>query len=714
MLRALLQYFRPYRARLIPVFLASILETCFNAGIPLSVKFIIDRALVDRNQRMLLLIIAALAAGAVIVSVTSLGRDYLYAKIVGQIVQSVRQRMFEHLQRLSMAFYARAEAGDVMSRFSNDVSAVETGLAAGVSWGLQPLLDLLLSAVLVFLLEWRLALIGIVMCPLCILGPRLFAKKATDASVAKQEHESRIMSLLQETLTAPAVVRAFNLQDTVIDRFRGRNQRLFGAGLRMGLLTSIMERSANFGTLFLQVVVMGISGYLTFLGVITVGTFAAFQTLFVSLSYSFMYLAQYTPNLVNATGGMIHMEELLKEKPGVEEPAVTVDLSPLREALEFRDVHFSYTRDRRNLDDVSLTISSGTSVAFVGPSGSGKSTMLNLLLRFYDPDSGAVLYDGTDLRQAKQTSLRAQTSVVFQENTLFNASIRENIRMAKPGAGDAEVEAAARAAEIHDFIVSLPQSYDTLCGERGGRFSGGQRQRIAIARAMLRNPSILLLDEATSALDPATEQALNTTFDCLARGRTMISVTHRLRTVVNMDRIFVLDRGTIAESGTHRELLSNNGLYAHLWQKQNGVHVDADTGRATVDESLLAEIPLLARTSPATRTALKAWFRTERFNDGYQIILQGDAGDRLYIIARGTVEVLRDNAKQLLAKLGDGDYFGEMALLSNEPRNATVRAVGPCVCLSLERDRFQQLLIEEPGLRREIEQMAAARAGAQA
>lgn len=713
MFRALLQYFRPYRTRLIPVFLASILETCFNAQIPLSVKFMIDRALLSRNERLMLLIIAALAGSAVLISVTSLGRDYLYGKIVGEVVTSLRQRMFEHLQRLSMAFFARAEAGDVMSRFSNDIGAVETGLAAGVSWGLQPLLDLLLSAVLVFLLEWRLALIGILLCPLCILGPRLFAKKATGASVAKQEHESRIMTSLQETLTAPAVVRAFNLQEAFIEKFRDRNQLLFGASLRMGFLTSLMERTANFGTLFLQAVVMGISGWFTFQGVITVGTFAAFQALFVSLSYSFMYLAQYTPNLVNATGGMIHMDELLNEKPGVEEAALAVDLSPLQNAVEFRGIHFSYTGERRNLDDVTLTIPSGTSVAFVGPSGSGKSTMLNLLLRFYDPDSGEVLYDSTSLRAAKQTSLRSRTSVVFQENTLFNTTIRENILMSKPGAADAEVVAAARAAEIHDFIASLPQGYDTLCGERGSRFSGGQRQRIAIARAMLRNPSILLLDEATSALDPATEEAINTTFQHLARGRTMISVTHRLRSVVNMDLIFVMDRGALAESGTHRELLSANGIYARLWHKQNGVHVDDDTGRATVDESLLAEIPLLARTNRATRLALTAWFKTERFNDRYEIIRQGDAGDRLYIVARGNVDVYRDDSNQLLARLGDGDYFGEMALLSDEPRNATVRAVGSCVCLSLERDRFRQLLIEEPALRKEIEQMAAARAGAQ-
>lgn len=712
MLRPLLQFFRPYRVRLIPVILASVLEMFFNAQIPLSVKVLIDRALLGHNPRMMVLILGALAASTVVVSLTSVGRDYLFAKTVGQVITSLRQQMFEHLQRLSMSFYAGTEAGDVMSRFSNDITAVETGLAAGVAWGLQPLMDLLFSAGLVIALEWHLAAIGILLCPLCVLGPSLFSKRATKASVAKHEQESRIMSSLQETLMAPAAVRAFNLQELVVDRFRASNNLLFGASLRLGFMSSLMERSASFGTLFLQVVVMGISGYLAFRGEITLGTFAAFQALFVSLSYSFMYLAQYTPNLINAAGSVTRIEELLKEKPMVEDLPDAVELAPLREALELRGVYFSYSANGRHLDGITLRIPCGESVAFVGPSGSGKSTVLNLLLRFYDPDGGGVLFDGTDLRRATRVSLSEMTSVVFQESVLFNTTVLENIRMGKVGASDSEIEAAARAAEIHDFIASLPQGYDTICGERGSRFSGGQRQRIAIARAMLRDPSILVLDEATSALDPATEASINATFERLAEGRTMISVTHRLRTVVNADRIFVMDQGKLAESGTHGELLACNGLYARLWNKQSGVHVEAGSVRARVDGALLAAIPLLDGTSEATREELTAWFATERFEGGREIFRQGDPGDRLYIIAHGTVEVLHEESRQVLAELTDGDYFGEMALLSDEPRNATLRALGPCLCLTLQRDQFHQLMAREPLLREKIEQVAAARAAA--
>ena len=704
---------------MIPVVLASAFEMFFNAQIPMSVKFMIDRALLGHNERMMLVILGALAASTLVVSVSSLGRDYLYARIVSRVVASLRQRMFEHLQCLSMEFYARTDMGDVMSRFSNDIGSVETGLAAGVAWGLQPLLDLILSAALVFSLEWRLATLGILLCPVCVLGPRLLAKRATAASVVKQEHEGGILSALQETLLAPALVRAFNLQEPTVRKFRERNNLLVGASLRLGFMTSLMERSASFGTLCLQVMVMGLSGWLAFRGDITIGTFAAFQALFVSLSYSFMYLAQYTPNLISASGGLIRIEEILNEKPKVSDQPEAGALAPLSDAIELRDVTFGYQPGQPNLNHVSLRIARGESVAFVGPSGSGKSTVLSLLLRFYDPDSGAVLFDGVNLRDVTQASLRARTAVVFQESFLFNTTVRENIAVARPDATDEEIAAAARAAEIHDFISSLPEGYQTIAGERGGRFSGGQRQRIAIARAVLKNPAILVLDEATSALDASSEHAINATLERIAQGRTMISVTHRLRSVVHMDRIFLLDRGHLKEEGSHAELLESRGVYAELWRKQSVLHVSASgvageggDERARVDEDWLAELPLMKGVAPETLTEVAHWFGTEVLPADRVIVQQGDPGNHFYILARGIVEVSRvdpNGRSVVLAKLEDGDYFGEMALLSDQPRNATVRTLTPCVCLSLQRDLFERLLRREPELRAHVKRMAAAR-----
>jgi ATP-binding cassette subfamily B protein len=710
-LRSFLRYFRPYRISLIPVVLASMLEMFFNAQIPMSVKFMIDRALIGHDGRIMLLILGALIAGTVVVSVTSLGRDYLYAKITGRIISSIRQRLFEHLQTLSMEFYSRTEAGDVMSRFSNDIGSVETGLTAGVAWGLQPLMDLLISALLVFSLEWHLALLGTLLCPLCALGPSILARRATAASVEKQEHESRIMSSLQETLMAPALLRAFNLQEPTMKQFQDRNGQLFRASLRLGFMTSLMERSASFGTLFLQVVVMAISGVLAYRGTITIGTFASFQALFVSLSYSFMYLAQYAPSLIKAGGGLVRIGEILQEKPRVADAPDAVSQASFSDAIEVRDVTFGYRAEHPNLQHVSLRIARGESVAFVGPSGSGKSTMLSLLLRFYDPDSGAVLFDGADMRRAKQASLREQMAVVFQESFLFNATIRDNIALARPDASDDEIFAAAKAAEIHEFIASLPEGYNTLAGERGSRFSGGQRQRIAIARAVLKNPPILVLDEATSALDAASEHAINKTLAQIARGRTAISVTHRLSSVVGMDRVFYFERGQLVEQGSHAELLAAGGRYADLWRKQAGVQVGEGEERAAVDAEWLAELPLMKGVSRTTLAEVARWFGTEVFEEDRAIVHQGDPGDRFYVIARGTVEVTRNESGRSvkLAKLQDGDYFGEMALLSDQPRNATVRTVTPCVCLSLPRDLFNRLLAREPELREHFQNVLRAR-----
>jgi ATP-binding cassette subfamily B protein len=312
-----------------------------------------------------------------------------------------------------------------------------------------------------------------------------------------------------------------------------------------------------------------------------------------------------------------------------------------------------------------------------------------------------------------QSSLRAQTGVVFQEGFLFNTTIRDNISISRPDATEGEIIEATKAAEIHDVIAALPEGYDTLAGERGSRFSGGQRQRIAIARAILRNPSILLLDEATSALDPATEHAINSTLERLARGRTVISVTHRLRSTVNMDRIFLFDQGKLAEQGTHEELLHTGGIYARMWEKQSGVQVTSDSGSATVTAEWLSEFPLLKGARPETLEMMTSWFSTERYSAGREIVVQGDTGDRFYIIVRGKVTVLRNEGDRVVTvtNLHDGDFFGEMALLSNQPRNATVRCLTGCVCLTLSRDLFERLLSADEEVRRNIEQAATARGG---
>jgi ATP-binding cassette subfamily B protein len=297
----------------------------------------------------------------------------------------------------------------------------------------------------------------------------------------------------------------------------------------------------------------------------SIGTLVAFESIFLSLCYALTYITQYMPTLAQAAGAAGHLQEVLREPPTVTDAPDAKPLPPFAREIEFRDVSFSYTGTDTQLAGLSVRIPCGSFVAFVGGSGAGKSTVLNLLLRFYDPTSGAVRVDGHDLRDVTLDSLRGQTGIVFQESLLFNLSVRENIRLGHLAATDEQVEQAARLAEIHDAIVRLPHGYGTPVGERGGQLSGGQRQRIAIARALVRDPRILILDEATSALDPVTEAAIHDTLLRLRAGRTVIAVTHRLGTVTEADVLFVLDHGRLVESGRHEELLIRGGVYARLW-----------------------------------------------------------------------------------------------------------------------------------------------------
>jgi ATP-binding cassette subfamily B protein len=699
-LLALYRYVRPFRLRLIPVLLACLLEMGLTAQLPLSIKYLIDRALVQRDGRALVIILTALAASAVLVSAAGLGRDHLYARIVARSIAALRARMYDKLQHVSLEFYARRESSDILARFSNDLNSIDLALVAAVGWGLQPVLDIILSVTLVFAFEWRLALVGTLLCPVCALGPRLLARRGVEAAAEKRARDVAVLAIVQETISAPALIQTFSLRDLFTGTFRGRNDRLLQSSIRLGFLTALMDKSSTLGALLLQVVVMAVGGWMAFRGKISIGTFASFQALFVTLSQSVGYLASYSPTLVSATGAVERMEGMLGEESRIPERPNAHRLAP-PETIEFRDVTFSYSGAQTALDHVSFSLGRRGSVAFVGSSGSGKSTVLNLLLRFYDPSEGTILVNGTDLRDAAIDSLRVQTAVVFQENFLFNMSIRENIRLGRPGATDAEIEAAARDAEIHDFIVSLPDGYDTLSGERGSRFSGGQRQRLAIARAVLRRPALLILDEATSSLDPTTEAAVNATFSRIASGRTVISSTHRLSSVVHADWIYVMHQGQIAEQGRHDDLVAAGGRYSSMWRRQSGLRIGDDG--AGVDARWLSEMPLFQDVDPSTLTELATLFAAEQIPEDRDIICEGDPGDRFYIIVRGKVEVLK--AKKRAAILQDGDYFGEIALLSDQPRNATVRSLTPCVCLILQRDHFRAMLDRSAPLRERMEQV---------
>lgn len=695
LLKILLSHVRAYSARAWLLVLTLLVEGVFNVLLALSLKLIIDYAIEPRRAAVLAFILAALGVGFLLTAASQVLRDYLYAWLGSHIISDIRAEMFRHLQRLSPAFYARSRTGDLAARFSSDLAAVENAVVLGIPGALLCVINILFSACVLFVLDWRLALCAAAGLPLCVVGPKFLAPRALKEGDRLRDEQAALTNVIHENLGAQAVVRAFGLGRSALAGFESQGSKVTGLATRFNFLSYVSERSPNIGMLLFNVLIIAGGSYLAYVGSLSVGSLVSFNALFFTVSTNVMGLTAVTPTLLQATGGMRRVREILAERPTVIEKDGAPALKPLRSSIRFERVTFGYTAERSNLFEVNLEVTAGTRVAFVGHSGSGKSTGLSLVMRFYDPVEGRVLFDGVDLREAKLDSLYEQLGVVFQESFLFNTSVRENIRMGRAGATDAEVEEAARAAEIHDLITQMPGGYDTNVGERGGLLSGGQRQRVAIARALVRNPSIIILDEATSALDPGSEAAINETVERVSAGRTVISVTHRLTSVLNYDHICVFHEGRLIERGTHKELLRRGGTYAGMWRRQTGTTVAPNGDLFVTDVEILRDVPLFKDLDREYLQEISDMLIAERVPKGRTIIKEGEDGRRFYIVARGKVAVSASVGKgrqRRLAILEDGDFFGEIALLTDSPTTATVETLTQSTFLVLQRDQLQNLM----------------------
>ena len=700
-LRILLSYVRPYSGRAGVLVLTLLLEGAFNILLALSLKLIIDYAIIPRNARVLTFILAGLGGGFLLTAASQVLRDYLYAWFGARILNDLRKEMFRHLQQLSLAFYARMRTGDVAARFSTDLAAVENAVVLGVPGASLCVINIVFSTGVLFALDWRLALGAIVGLPLCVIGPRLLAPRALKAGYQLRVEEAALTSTVHENLGAQPIIKAFSLKHSVLTTFNRQAEKLAGMATRFNFLSYTSERSPNIAMLLFNVALISGGSYLAFNSSLSIGSLVAFNALFITVSTAVMGLTAVTPSLLQATSGMQRIREMLDEQPTVVEKPNAPRLPKLRSNISFENVTFGYTSEQSNLRNVGMNLSAGSRIAFVGHSGCGKSTNLNLIMRFYDPQAGRVTFDGMDLRDAQLDSLYDQVGIVFQESFLFNTTIRENIRLGKLDATDAEVEAAAQAAELHDIVVQLRDGYDTVVGERGGRLSGGQRQRVAIARALIRNPSLLILDEATSALDPGTEAAINETIERVSVGRTVISVTHRLQSVVNYDQIFVFKNGRVIEHGSHQMLLSFAGNYAEMWRRQNGTTMSPDGDFKVTDTSILRDVPLFKDLDKTYLQNIAGMFSTEYIPAGRTVITEGDEGTRFYIIVRGKVAVKAANGEAgevSVATLDDGDYFGEISLLANIPTTATVTTLTPSIFITLQREQLNKLVQQYAGL----------------
>jgi ATP-binding cassette subfamily B protein len=695
------------------ILIAVIVEACFNAMIPLSMRYFIDQALIPQRRDALYLALVVMAAGLAAALLAGIVRDHVAVRAQSRSLSSLRQILFDRMQRITMSLQSRSRSAELLDRFSGDLAAVENAVAMAAPWGMLPVLEALLATTLLFWLNWPAGLAAALLWPWIVLAPRTVISRVNRAVRVSKEEEARMLGAVRENLLAQHIVRAFSLEKIRIAGFRKREDTLSRSMTRAGLLGAFMERFTGAGILTIQVFLLALSAWLAFEKRMTPGAFVAIQMLAIILSNALLSLVDYAPTLSLAKDACSRIREMLDAPRAVQDKDGARFLPPLRNEIVFANVGFSYEGEHRHLDGVKVRINRGAFVAFAGPSGGGKSTMLNLLMRFYDPQRGFVAVDGHDLRSVTQFSLRSQIGVVLQDNPLFSASVRENILGGKPDASEEAIHQAAAVAGVHDFIMALPAGYDTAVGEHGLSLPPAQTQRLAIARAILRDPPILLLDEVTSALDPADEAAVNQTLRALGKGRTVVSVTHRLATTADADHIFFFDQGHMIEEGSHFELLAANGVYAGYWRKQAGFTFSPDGRHVDVDAGRLKAFPVLERLDDKQLAELAPFFATETFQPGREIVRQNDPGDKFYIIARGKVEVWRTEEQSgnttRVAVLQDGDYFGEITLITGFPRTATVRTLSVCTCISLERGQFNRMLDRFPELKRQISDVAVQR-----
>jgi ATP-binding cassette subfamily B protein len=562
--------FRPYWKQEALVIVLILFGSLLGLIPPLCTLRLIDTAIPHGNFTSVCLYVACMMGAALLAGLLGVYQGYLNSLVGEGIVRDIRCSLVSHLHRMPLDFFTSTKTGEIMNRVSSDVDSIDNVVTGTMVTVVTNVFTITSTLITVFVLDWRLACLSVGIIPLMIIPIWPVGRKMYEIRKKTRQKRDEIESLTQETLSISGItlIKSFVREPYEKQRFYNVGSDLMDLEVKLAMV------GRWFLMLITAMVTIGpaavwlLGGWLAIQKAVTIGVVVTFTTLLNRLYGPASALAGVQVQIVSALAVFERIFEYLDMPEESSKTSGSLDLEQVMGKVEFRHVRFAYSENRTALNDISFKIEPGEMVAFVGPSGAGKTTITQLVPRFYDTEEGSVLVDGHDVKEWQLQSLRSHIGIVTQETYLFHDTIESNLRYARADATDEELVKAAQAASIHDFIVSLPEGYKTIVGERGHKLSGGERQRLAIARVLLKNPKILILDEATSSLDSVNEALIQQAFIPLMQGRTSLVIAHRLSTILAADKIFVIDKGKLVEGGTHADLLSLNGVYARLYRQQ--------------------------------------------------------------------------------------------------------------------------------------------------